>query len=244
MQPLPSFSSSTTLRPASGVDEDAREDDVEGTGRRRAIYDDERPVIDVEGEGKAKEKGKSKAKLLDTLCCRAQTGTLVDQSRLPVRIAAAVPGRKRYKLKTGLVRMTLESRSQILDSREGSSTTTTRVSQRPRTTPPDHRRPDEAVSLLSTPQSSSSASCLPSPSNDDSEGIERSLEERLRNTTLEDLPLSQRDAENVRELMAELVGDREGMSGTWPPRSRRGAGRAQVRGDTFGGNGSGVEERR
>lgn len=210
--PLPSLPSSSTLRPASGVNGDEREDDVVEAERRRAICDEERPVINMEGKGKAK--------LLDTLCCRAQTGTPVGQSRLPIRIGAAVPSKKKYKLKTGLVRMPLDSRDELGG---GSSSNPTGVSSWSQTSLPHPDGHDEEVSLL--PMRPSLSSLSPASTND-SEQNERSVEERLRNTTLDDLPLSQQDAEDVRELMAELVRDREGMSGTWPPRSRRGNGRA------------------
>jgi hypothetical protein len=228
---FPEFSSFATLRPTSVVDEHGEGDEAwedvdvsrEENGRRKAICDEERPNISspAEAKGKDKGKGKEKAKLSEILCCRAQTGTPVGQSRLPVRVGAAISVKRRYKMKKGLVRMSLDSRKELA---QGPSTQMSLMPRRGRTPPPRPRRPDEEDLLLLAPSASSSSSSLPSSSTESSERDERSLEDRLRNTTLEDLPLGEHDAAEVRSLVAELVRDREGMSGTWPPRSRRASG--------------------
>lgn len=225
---FPSFPSFSTLRPASAGNQDADEacEDVVEQERRKAIYDEERPIIpsptEAKGKRKEKDKGKGKKMILGSLCCRAQSGTPFGQSRLPVRVGAAIPMRKRYKVKKGLVRMSLESRD---DLGGGPSTQMSLMPRMDRTPPPRPRRPDEEESLLPLHSHSSSSSSLPSSSTDPDSRDVMSVEERLRNTTLEDLPLSEQDAAEVRSLVAELVKDREGMSGTWPPRSRKGAGR-------------------
>lgn len=178
--------------------------------RRKAICYEERPAIASNGKDMGKGKGKEKASVLETLCCRAQTGTPVRMSRLPIRVGAGGLGRDKYKVKRGMVRMPLDSREELGSERDIGTLGSAQNQDLCR----ESYKVLERREATSNHSATSSASLLLHDAAEEGEGSSPSLEERLRNTTLQDLPLSLQDAAHVRALVLELVEDREGMVGT------------------------------
>lgn len=183
--------------------------------RRKAICDEERPEIASNGKDMGKGKGKEKVSVLETLCCRVQTGTPVRMSRLPFRVGAVGLGRDKYKVKRGMVRMPLDSTEELGSERDIG----TLGPAQNQDLCGESSKVLERREAASNHSAASSASLLLHDAAEEGEASSSSLEERLRKTTLQDLPLSLQDTAHVRALVLELVGDREGMVETWPLRS-------------------------